>query len=101
MPLGHVSLPTGPSNFKEMRDFYVTVLKPIGYGVYMEKDGNFCGMGPKRGSPDFWLHCGGEDFAKVDATASPDDNLKHRGRTHVAFNVSSRRQVDEWYRTAV
>lgn len=100
MPLGHVSLPTGPSNYKAMRDFYAAVLAPLGYKIYMEKEGHFCGFHTHVG-PDFWLHCGGEDFPPVHPALSADENLKTRGRTHVAFSVSSRRQVDEWYRNAV
>jgi hypothetical protein len=108
MPLGHVSLPTGPSHYKEMRDFYKTILKPIGYTVFMEKEGNVCGLHTMMGGPDFWLHCGGEDFPKVVNPASASlaageqvEKKKVGGRTHVGFNVSSRKQVDEWYRNAL
>ncbi|KXX76599.1 hypothetical protein MMYC01_208439 [Madurella mycetomatis] len=100
MPLGHVSLPTGPSNYKAMRDFYVAALKPLGYTVFLEEEGHVCGFHAHM-VPDFWLHCGGEDFAPVNPGLSADENLKARGRTHVAFNVASRGQVEEWYRNAV
>lgn len=100
MPLGHVSLPTGPSNYKAMRDFYAATLKPLGYTVFLEKEGHVCGFQAYAG-PDFWLHCGGEDFAPVSPDLPPDESLKARGRTHVAFNAASRGQVDEWYRDAV
>ncbi|KAK3365545.1 Glyoxalase/Bleomycin resistance protein/Dihydroxybiphenyl dioxygenase [Lasiosphaeria ovina] len=96
MSLGHVSLPTGPSHFKEMRDFYAATLKSIGYKVYMEKEGNFCGLQGYMGGPDFWLHCGGEDFAAGTATGK-----RGAGLAHVAFTVGSRKQVDQWYQSAL
>ena len=96
MPLQHVSLPTGPTNFVAMREFYINILKPLGYGIYFEKESEWLGMAPKNGGPDFWLHCGGDDFAKFDG------NLEKRGgKTHIAFDASSRKAVDEWYKTAV
>jgi len=96
MSLGHVSLPTGPSNFQDMRDFYVAILKPLGYEVYMEKVPHFCGLSGSYG-PDFWLHCGGQDSPKITAA----DAESRAGKTHVAFAVSSPKKVDEWYRNAV
>ncbi|KAK4183529.1 Glyoxalase/Bleomycin resistance protein/Dihydroxybiphenyl dioxygenase [Podospora australis] len=101
MPVNHVSLPTGPSNFKRMREFYLTTLQPIGYKIYKEHDAHFCGMQPALAGPDFWLHCGGEDFVPVDPELSAEENLRTCGRVHVAFDASSRRQVDEWYQNAI
>jgi hypothetical protein len=105
MPLGHVSLPTSPSTYKPMRDFYTTTLSPLGYTIYQEQDKLYCGWRTHMG-PDFWLHCGGDDtdFATVDSALSAEENRKklfRDGRTHVAFNVGSRRQVEEWFRNAV
>jgi len=94
MSLGHVSLPTGPANYKEMRDFYVAILEPLGYKIYLEKDSHFLGLGAMAG-PDFWLHCGGEDFPRITASEKP------KGKTHVAFAVGSKKKVDDWYRNAV
>lgn len=99
MPLGHVSLATGPKHFKDMRDFYTAVLAPLGYTVFMQEDGKFCGLQINH-NPDFWLHCGGEDFTKLDPSVAGIDEGR-RGRTHVAFSASSRKQVDEWYRHAM
>lgn len=96
MPLNHISLATGPANFAAMREFYLDILGPLGYGIYLEKEGEFLGMAPKRGGPDFWLHCGGEDFPKFDGNVE-----KRGGRMHVAFDASSRKAVDEWYKHAM
>ncbi|KAL2136959.1 hypothetical protein VTI74DRAFT_11141 [Chaetomium olivicolor] len=102
MPLGHVSLPTGPGNFKAMRAFYVNTLSPLGYKVFEEKDGVYLGLMHTHMNPDFWLHCGGDDLVEVDPRLTADENRKVLGaRTHVAFNVASKRIVDEWYRNAL
>jgi hypothetical protein len=101
MSLSHVSLPTGPSNYKAMRDFYLATLKPLGYTVYLEGEGQYCGFRAPMGGPDFWLHCGGQDFVPVDTTLTADQNLATHGRTHVAFDVASRKQVDEWFHNAL
>ncbi|KAL2016563.1 hypothetical protein VTK56DRAFT_3392 [Thermocarpiscus australiensis] len=75
---------------------------PLGYTIFKERDGHFCGLQNHRGSPDFWLHCGGEDFAPLDPALSADENREARGRAaQVAFGVGGRRLVDEWYRNAV
>jgi hypothetical protein len=96
MPVGHISLPTG-SHFKEMRSFYLSILQPLGYKVYKEStEQEWCGMAPPMCGPDFWLHCGGADLELFDG------NLEKRaGKAHVAFAVSSPREVDRWYRHAV
>lgn len=106
MPLDHVSLPTTPAHHARMRDFYAAVLAPLGYRVFKEQDGRFCGMHAPAAcaGPDFWLHCGGSDalLAPADPSLSADENRKVLGaRTHVAFRAGSRRAVDDWFRTAV
>lgn len=105
MPLGHVSLPTTPSTHARMRDFYASILQPLGYKVYKEQALLFCGLGTHLG-PDFWLHCGGDDsdinMKTVDPSLPADENRKRlSGRTHVAFDVGSRGAVDGWYKNAV
>ena len=98
--LDHVSLPTGRNHFKQMRDFYVNLLTPFGYFVMVEVPGGFCGLQGNR-SPDFWLHRGQEEFTPIDRAASADDIVEGRGRTHVAFRLTSPKKVDEWYATAM
>jgi len=96
MPLSHVSLATGQSNFKAMRDFYVAILTPLGYRVFLEHENQVVGFGPKNAAPDFWLHCGGTEFTKFDGNVE-----KRGGKTHVAFLASSRGQIDTWYKAAM
>ena len=80
---------------KAMQDFYVQVLTPLGYSIYFEGEGVF-GMGPKNGNPDFWIHCGGSEFDAFDGNVE-----KRGGKTHLAFSVSSRKAVDNWYKAAM
>jgi hypothetical protein len=98
MALGHVSLPAGPSNWAAMRAFYIAALAPLGYSVYFEGDKSFVGMKTRTGGPDFWLHYSGENLPAV---AADGKDGERRTRTHVAFDVGSRRAVDAWYRNAV
>jgi catechol 2,3-dioxygenase-like lactoylglutathione lyase family enzyme len=96
MPVSHVSLPVGQKNFQKMRDFYVQILAPLGYEIFMEKPGQTVGFGPKRGAPDFWLHCGGDEFQPFDG-----DVEKRGGKTHIAFDVGTVAKVHEWYEAAL
>jgi len=96
MPLSHVSLPTGQSNYKAMRDFYVAILTPLGYKIFMEHENQVLGMGPKNAAPDFWLHCGGTEFEKFGGNVE-----KRGGKTHIAFLANERCQIDKWYEAAM
>ena len=96
MGLSHISLPTGQKSYKAMRDFYAEVLAPIGYKTFMEEEGKFYSMAPKHGAPDFWLHCSGTEFDRFDG-----DIENRRGATHLAFDASSMKQVDEWHKLAL
>ena len=98
MPQGvsHVSLATGENNYKDMCEFYVNILKPVGYKVFMEKEGVFLGMSPKGGPPDFWLHPASKALEKFNG------KVEERGpKTHIAFYANSRKQVDEWHQNAM
>ncbi|KAK3996572.1 Glyoxalase/Bleomycin resistance protein/Dihydroxybiphenyl dioxygenase [Cladorrhinum sp. PSN332] len=101
MPINHVSLPTGASNYKVMRDFYLNSLQPLGYKVYMEQVDCFLGLQAPRAGPDIWLHCGGGDFPRLDPCLSAQENLEGKSRVHLAIDVGSRKKVDEWYRAAL
>ncbi|KAH8896494.1 hypothetical protein GQ53DRAFT_714196 [Thozetella sp. PMI_491] len=90
MYLHHVGVSAGPEVYNKMREFYLATLGPVGYKIFKEKEGIFCGLQAPMGAPDFWLH------ARDDAAGD-----KKSGRTHVAFGASSEKQVDEWYRNAV
>jgi hypothetical protein len=89
MPVNHVGIAAGPSRFKEIRAFYLKALGPLGYSVYKEQVPQYCGLAPKNGGPDFWLHCGGE---------SADGQ---RGTTHIAFDATSTKMVDDWFKIAL
>jgi hypothetical protein len=96
MPLGHVSLPCGPSNYGEMREFYITTLATLGYRKFLEHDKAVIGFGRKHEGPDFWIHCGQKEFEKFDGT----DKGK-QGKTHVAFMAKTKADVDRWYASAM
>lgn len=96
MPVGHISLPTGPSTFRQMRAFYLAILKPLGYTVYLENNPRLYGMASSAG-PDFWLHCEDAELPTLASLAG----AKPVGKTHVAFNAESRAAVDAWYQTAI
>ncbi len=96
MSLHHVSLATGQAHFKEMRDFYLAALQPLGYKMYLEKEGIVCGLRGSSG-PDLWLHCGGQDFPRI--TEATKD--KRGGKPHVAFAASGPQQVNDWYKNAM
>jgi predicted GTPase len=96
MPIGHISLPTGPSTFKQLQTFYLAILKPLGYTIYLENHPRLYGMASSAG-PDFWLHCEDTELPKLNVTAG----VKPVGKIHVAFNAESREMVDGWYRIAM
>lgn len=96
MALHHVSLATGPAHYKEMRDFYIAILKPLGYEIFMEKNNEVLGMAPKFGAPDFWLHCGGTEIKKFNG-----DVEKRPAATHLAFTAKNPAQVRQWYDVAL
>lgn len=97
--LNHVSLSVGKLHYECMRDFYRTVLAPLSYSVFMQKEDCFAGFAPKYGGPDFWLHADGSMEPIFDPAVDKVDDRK--GKTHVAFTASSRRQVDSWYENAM
>lgn len=96
MPISHISLPTGPSTFRQLQTFYLAILKPLGYTVYLENHLRLYGMASSAG-PEFWLHCEDAEQPKLDITTGS----KPVGKTHVAFNAESRDIVDAWYQIAM
>lgn len=113
MTLNHVSLPTTPATHARMRDFYLASLKPLGYTPFKEQSGVFLGL-QRNHRPDFWLHCcngwsddsqgkGQDEEAQlVNPNLSADENRKKlKGWAHIAFEVSSKKTVDEWFKAAV
>ncbi|EGY18657.1 glyoxalase/bleomycin resistance protein/dioxygenase [Verticillium dahliae VdLs.17] len=104
MPLNHVSIPVG-RHYTRMRDFYTSVLKPLGYSLYMEKldtpnSRPLCGFQAGAG-PDFWLGLG-ETKASIDAIRTFDgDNESTVSPVHLAFDAASQQQVDHFYENAI
>jgi hypothetical protein len=96
MPIAHVSLPTGPSNFAAMREFYIQILTPLGYRIFMEHDKAVIGFVQKHAGPDFWIHCGDTEHEKFGGSLE-----KRGGKTHVAFTAKSKAEVDRWYAAAM
>ena len=73
----------GVSDFNRSRDFYREALAPLGYQMVMEFEGEAAGFG--AGPPDFWVEHGGANRPPV----------------HVAFQASSRGEVEAFYRAAL
>ncbi|KGO69338.1 hypothetical protein PITC_095200 [Penicillium italicum] len=99
MTFSHISLPVG-NHYVAMRDFYIAVLKPLGYEV---KLGNgegqeFCGLGTKLSGPVFWLGLGANNKTLPKYNGRLDTRI---APIHLAFNAMSPEEVDEWYEAAI
>lgn len=79
--LDHITLHV--SDYKRSRDFYLTVLAPLGYELFKEHT-NAGGLGVKGQAPDFWLSGSGAGKS-----------------THIAFSTPDRKTVDEFYAAAL
>ncbi len=71
------------SNYKRSKDFYLTSLAPLGYGLFREYP-NAGGFGVKDQAPDLWLSGSGAGKS-----------------THIAFAAPDRKIVDEFYTAAL
>jgi catechol 2,3-dioxygenase-like lactoylglutathione lyase family enzyme len=87
MPLAHVSLAV--SDLEASTAFYLEILKPLDYGLFMKIEGT-TGMGVKYAGPDFWIHKCPEAKKKTGVSA-----------THVAFKGKNRKVVQEFYDNAL
>jgi len=96
MAISHVSIPTGPSNYEHVKTWYLKILKPLGYSVFVEKDKEMCGLAPQGGGPDFWIHSGKDEIPKFEGKLEG-----RKGKAHIAFVATSKSQVDYWYVHAV
>jgi catechol 2,3-dioxygenase-like lactoylglutathione lyase family enzyme len=78
------------SDYARSKDFYLRVLKPLGFGLVMEVTaeqsgaGNHAGFGPP-GKPSFWI----------------SDGEPIKGRLHIAFMADSPAEVDDFYFAAI
>lgn len=53
MSIDHVCLRVPGAQYKEMVDWYLAALKPIGFQKFAEPTDSACGLGVHR--PDFWM----------------------------------------------
>jgi catechol 2,3-dioxygenase-like lactoylglutathione lyase family enzyme len=79
--IDHVSLEVG--DYERSKMFYAEALRPLGYELAMEFDGNVAGFA-SQGKPDFWLIGG----------TGP-------GTTHIAFASPDRATVDAFHAAAL
>ncbi len=84
------------SDFAKSKAWYAKALAPIGYGVLMEIPASVtgyvdvAGLGETAtGKPDFWI------------AASAPNAPAHKPGIHFAFRVTSRAQVDAFYKAAI
>ncbi|KAF9530111.1 glyoxalase/bleomycin resistance protein/dioxygenase [Crepidotus variabilis] len=84
------------NDIDESREFYLAALKPLGYKIFVKLfDGKVLGLGPFTG-PVFWL--------SARNVPSPDEVKELRtptGPIHLAFGVSNRKKVREFYDAAI
>ncbi|HES76824.1 MAG TPA: VOC family protein, partial [bacterium] len=78
------------SNFEKSKVFYTKALASIGYGLLMEFPASVTGHTDVAGfgeppKPDFWVSSGTPNNPPI----------------HVAFRVSSRALVDDFYKAAI
>ena len=88
MILDHLGIDV--SDYKRSKEFYRTILKPLGIELLVDEeilklaDQKFAGFG-KEGKAEFWIGAGKQVTPRV----------------HIAFSASSRDQVDQFYETAI
>lgn len=70
------------SDYDTSKEFYLTVLEPLGYGLMMEIEG-WAGFGADK--PEFWIN--------KDKKLTPP--------IHIAFSSTNRAQVDAFYQVAL
>lgn len=81
--IDHISLVVG--EIQRSKDFYAKALAPIGYSLQLEMpEERVAGFGVPS-NPDFWIH---GNFSSVTPA-------------HVAFEVTSRLQVDGYHNAAI
>ena len=81
MIIDHIGI--NVSDAETAKQFFATVLAPLGYGVQAEY-GGWVGIG-KDGKPEFWFGPGEEPHAPM----------------HIAFHADTRAQVDAFYAAAL
>src|SRR5947209_6274731 len=82
-PLDHITLT--PIDYEKSLIFYDAALAPLGIERIMPKEDS-CGFGVER--PFFWL-------------GTPDEEHPPSKNIHIAFSVSSKNEVDAFYKAAL
>lgn len=81
MTIDHIGVVV--SNYEASKQFYTTVLAPLGIALVTEHD-LWAGFG-KNAKPEFWF----------------GEGKKDQYYTHIAFHADSRSAVDDFYRIAI
>ena len=76
MPLDHVGLSVSKDKYKEVLDFYLAALAPLGYKVLAQPVPHAVGLGKER--PDWWI-------AGIEGPGV-------QGSVHVGFSTMSTRR---------
>lgn len=84
------------TRYEEAKAFYVTALEPLGYGIVLDFPGMACGFGPLPAKPK-----GQEHACLAPFWLSPVPEGGTVGPAHFAFKAASRKQVDEFYASAL
>lgn len=79
--IAHATLQVG--NYKESKDFFQKILKPLGYSVKMEF-GKAAGFNDGKNT-DFWISSKEEKVIK----------------SHVAFEAKNKKEVDDFYKAGL
>ena len=89
--IGHISL--GVSSYSDAKAFYTPLFATLGLDlVWDDAEVGGLGYGYKEPVPREWV----DIFERKNADVSRD-----KPGTHIAFNASSRKVVDEFYKTAM
>jgi len=92
MPISHISLPVTTTTLKEAKTFYLAILTPLNYKIFMEME-NTIGFAPKYGGPDFWLHWCSDQKKEYEGG--------EKKGIHVCFEGSGQKQVKAFYEAAL
>ncbi|TDZ25675.1 hypothetical protein Cob_v001408 [Colletotrichum orbiculare MAFF 240422] len=85
MSVDHVGLYVPAGIYKEVVEWYLTALAPIGFRKFVEPNEYACGLGTH--SPDFWIACHNVDKANIPM--------------HIGFKAEDRKSVDAFHKAAM
>ncbi|KAF6801091.1 glyoxalase/bleomycin resistance protein/dioxygenase, partial [Colletotrichum musicola] len=85
MSVDHIGLYVPGAIYKEMVDWYLAALAPIGFQKFVEPNEYACGLGVHR--PDFWIAQHAAEKSSIPL--------------HVGFKAEDRKAVDEFHKAAL